>query len=101
MGCPVPGCSTGAAGVLRSAWMLYHLVGMSFSASTILTSRLSLPMTASFGEGLTIPKRDAPCQPSGDYNDGVIESFLTADGLLALTTLSAMEIGRASCRERV
>src|SRR3990170_7018746 len=39
MGCPVPGCITGAGGVLRSAWMLYHLVGMSFSVSTYLVVR--------------------------------------------------------------
>src|SRR5207302_7534881 len=31
MGCPVPGCMTGGAGVGKSAWMLYHLVGRSFS----------------------------------------------------------------------
>src|SRR5215813_11547672 len=33
MGCPVPGWSGGGSGVLRSAWMLYHLVGSSFSES--------------------------------------------------------------------
>src|SRR5262249_52207281 len=41
MGCPVPGWRTGGAGVLRSAWTLYHLVGMSFSSRRIFTRVLS------------------------------------------------------------
>ena len=36
MGWPVPGCMTGGSGVLRSAWMLYHFVGMSRSESMYL-----------------------------------------------------------------
>src|SRR6185369_12870868 len=41
MGSPVPGCSGGASGVSRSAWMLYHLVGMSLSSRTILVRDVS------------------------------------------------------------
>src|ERR1051326_4107909 len=41
MGCPVPGCRTGGAGVFRSAAMLYHFVGMSFSPRTIFVCDLS------------------------------------------------------------
>src|SRR5439155_25132495 len=41
IGCPVPGCRTAGGGVLRSAAMLYHLVGMSFSDSTNFVCDLS------------------------------------------------------------
>jgi hypothetical protein len=37
IGLPVPGWRTGGSGFGRSAWMLYQLRGMSFSASTYLT----------------------------------------------------------------
>src|SRR5882762_3732697 len=49
IGCLVPGWSTGGAGVLKSAWMLYHLVGMSFSSSMnfVRARSLLLAMPAS------------------------------------------------------
>src|SRR5438270_925184 len=46
IGWPVPGCSTGGAGVLRSAWMLYHFDGMSFSSRRNLVRVVSLALAA-------------------------------------------------------
>src|SRR5262245_49545696 len=46
MGCFVPGCSTGGAGVLRSAWMLYHFDGMSFSSRRNFVRFLSVVVAA-------------------------------------------------------
>src|SRR5262245_50010869 len=46
MACFVPGCSTGGAGVLRSAWMLYHFDGMSFSSRRNFVRFLSVVLTA-------------------------------------------------------
>src|SRR5262245_29907147 len=68
MGWPVPGWSTGGAGVLRSAWTLYHRVGTSFSSRRILTRVLSdaLPaMAASLAKRrFTIQRVAKDCQPS-------------------------------------
>src|SRR6185369_1324975 len=52
MGWPVPGCSGGGSGVLKSAWMLYHLVGISFSESRyfVVMSAGFRAMTFSFAE---------------------------------------------------
>src|SRR5262249_60635765 len=46
MACFVPGCSTGGAGVLRSAWMLYHFDGMSFSSRRNFVRFLSVVLAA-------------------------------------------------------
>src|SRR4030095_11058437 len=46
MGCFVRGCSTGGAGVLRSAWMLYHFDGMSFSSRRNFVRFLSVVLAA-------------------------------------------------------
>ena len=46
MGCWVAGCSTGGAGVLRSAWMLYHFDGMSFSSRRNFVRFLSVVLAA-------------------------------------------------------
>src|SRR5262249_48764832 len=46
MGCFVPGCSTGGAGVLKSAWMLYHFEGMSFSSRRNFVRFLSVVVAA-------------------------------------------------------
>src|SRR5262245_10325602 len=71
MGLPVPGWSTGGAGVLRSAWMLYHLVGMSRSSRTIFVRLLSATAIAGLlrvdaagarKSAPTIQKRFAGCQ---------------------------------------
>src|SRR2546426_12551681 len=54
MGLPVPGWSTGGRGDFRSAWMLYHFVGRSFSSRRNFVRFLSDgAMRASFG-ALTI-----------------------------------------------
>src|SRR5438093_12006967 len=78
IGCLVPGWMTGGAGVLKSAWMLYHFVGMSFSSRRYVVRFLSvalLAMRASFGaapdrirrcaagkSALTIRERARRCQ---------------------------------------
>src|SRR5256712_11835255 len=64
IGCLVPGWSTGGAGVLRSAWMLYHLVGMSFSSSRNLVRFLSVALvaiSASFG--------GTPCEKCANHTE--------------------------------
>src|SRR5439155_13532193 len=43
IGWPVPGCSTGGAGVGRSAWMLYHDVGIWASVRMYLTVSMMAP----------------------------------------------------------
>src|SRR6266446_8754501 len=50
MGCPVPGCMTGGAGVSKSAWMLYHLVGRSFSLRRTFVSASLCAMWVSLKE---------------------------------------------------
>src|SRR5438132_3197064 len=50
MGCPVPGCMTGGAGVGKSAWMLYHLVGRSFSLRRTFVSASLCAMRVSLKE---------------------------------------------------
>src|SRR5438105_1586787 len=46
IGWPVPGCRTGGAGDLKSAWMLYHFVGMSFSSRRNFVRVLSVALAA-------------------------------------------------------
>src|SRR5262249_51917800 len=46
IGLPVPGCSTGGAGDLKSAWMLYHFDGMSFSSRRNFVRFLSVALAA-------------------------------------------------------
>src|SRR3989337_1319914 len=73
MGWPVPGWRTGGRGVLRSAWMLYHLVGMSFSSSRYFV-RFRSGVAAIFGlrvkSAPTIQVRRRGCQTRGRALDG-------------------------------
>src|SRR2546427_2508746 len=74
IGWPVPGWRGGGSGVLKSAWMLYHLVGMSFSSRTnfVWLSWLDLVAIISllrisirrdpWESALTIRNGDWPCQ---------------------------------------
>src|SRR5437773_767635 len=58
MGCFVQGCSTGGAGVLRSAWMLYHFDGMSFSSRRNFVRFLSVVLAAMPTSFEASPRRD-------------------------------------------
>src|SRR5207302_371856 len=74
IGWPVPGWRGGGSGVLKSASMLYHLVGMSFSSRTNFVWLSWLDLVAIIGllrisirrdpwrSALTIRKGDWPCQ---------------------------------------
>src|SRR5467141_3662320 len=58
MGCLVLGWSTGGAGVLRSAWMLYHFDGMSFSSRRNFVRFLSVVLAAMPTSFEASPRRD-------------------------------------------
>src|SRR5213076_2660255 len=77
IGWPVPGWRGGGSGVLKSAWMLYHFVGMSFSSRRNFVAFLSLDRVAIGGllrivmrrdlvkSALTIRNGSRPCQYRG------------------------------------